>query len=98
MTRPISAFESTTARSERVGLWFRDQLVPDVDDVQVSTVDRHPAGLRVKLASGEEIHAAAVIVASALTDSHTRPSLWPGSARTALPLRARSRTAPSTTI
>jgi len=52
----------------RYGLWFGDQLVPDVEDVRVSTVDHQPHhGFRLKLNSGEELQAAAVIVASGLT-------------------------------
>lgn len=51
----------------RYGMWFRDQLVPDVEDVRVSTVDRQAHGFRLKLSSGEELSAAVVIVASGLT-------------------------------
>lgn len=51
----------------RYGLWFRDQLVPDVEDVRVASVDRQAHGFRLKLASGEELQAAAVIVATGLT-------------------------------
>ncbi|GAA3135934.1 FAD-dependent oxidoreductase [Streptomyces rectiviolaceus] len=51
----------------RYGLWFRDQLVPDVEDVRVSSVDRQAHGFRLKLSSGEELQAAAVVVASGLT-------------------------------
>ncbi|MCY0949862.1 FAD-dependent oxidoreductase [Streptomyces sp. H27-S2] len=51
----------------RYGLWFRDRLVPDVEDVQVTGVDQEKRGFRVKLSSGEEMTAAAVVVASGLT-------------------------------
>jgi hypothetical protein len=41
--------------------------VPDVEDVRVLAVDRHRDGLRLKLSSGEEFHATAVVVASGLS-------------------------------
>ncbi|MFI5808528.1 NAD(P)-binding domain-containing protein [Streptomyces sp. NPDC051561] len=51
----------------RYGLWFQEQLVPDVDDVRVASVDRQLDGFRLKLSSGEELRANAVVVASGLT-------------------------------
>ncbi|MFJ9585746.1 FAD-dependent oxidoreductase [Streptomyces acidicola] len=52
----------------RYGLWFMRQLVPGVEDVRVRTVDRQAGGgFRLKLASGEELTASAVVVASGLT-------------------------------
>ncbi|MDX3695662.1 NAD(P)-binding domain-containing protein [Streptomyces europaeiscabiei] len=52
----------------RYGRWFMDQLVPEVEDARVRTVDRKPDGaFRLKLSSGEELAASAVVVASGLT-------------------------------
>ena len=52
----------------RYGLWFMGQLVPDVEDVRVRTLDRQPDGsFRLKLSSGEELTASAVVMASGLT-------------------------------
>ena len=51
----------------RYGLWFGEQLVPDVEDVRVSVVDRQHDGFPLKLSSGEELRAGAVVVASGLT-------------------------------
>jgi cation diffusion facilitator CzcD-associated flavoprotein CzcO len=52
----------------RYGHWFMEQLVPEVEDVRVRTVDRQPdGGFRLKLSSGEELIAPAVVVASGLT-------------------------------
>ncbi|MGB8943231.1 MAG: FAD-dependent oxidoreductase [Streptomyces sp.] len=51
----------------RYGLWFAEQLVPGVEDIRVLAVDRHQDGFRLKLSSGEELQAQAVVVASGLT-------------------------------
>lgn len=51
----------------RYGLWFTEQLVPDVEQVQVVAVDRADSGFTVKLDSGETIRARAVVVATGLT-------------------------------
>lgn len=46
------------------GRWFAEQLVPEVEDVRVLGVDRQADGFHLKLASGEELRASAVVVAS----------------------------------
>ncbi|MFF3643529.1 NAD(P)-binding domain-containing protein [Streptomyces sp. NPDC002564] len=51
----------------RYGTWFRDRLVPRVEDERVATVDRAPDGFRVKLSSGEVIRSCAVVVATGLS-------------------------------
>ncbi|WP_406443670.1 lysine N(6)-hydroxylase/L-ornithine N(5)-oxygenase family protein [Streptomyces sp. NBC_01613] len=50
----------------RYGRWFAEELVPEVERVRVLGVDRQADGFRLKLASGEELRAAAVVVASGM--------------------------------
>ncbi|WP_262056488.1 lysine N(6)-hydroxylase/L-ornithine N(5)-oxygenase family protein [Streptomyces sp. STR69] len=50
----------------RYGRWFAGELVPEVEDVRVLAVDRQPDGFRLKLASGEEVRAAAVVAAGGM--------------------------------
>lgn len=58
---PISLFV-------RYGLWFRDHWAPDVEETEVAAVDQSVDGFHVKLASGEELTAASVVVASGLSN------------------------------
>lgn len=51
----------------RYGGWFAEMLVPDVEQVRVVSVDRTEGANHVKLDSGEEIRARAVVVATGLT-------------------------------
>ncbi len=51
----------------RYGRWFAERLVPEVEPVQVVSVDRHEREFHVKLDSGEELTAPAVVVASGLS-------------------------------
>jgi thioredoxin reductase len=54
----------------RYGMWFTERFVPDVEQVRVVSVDRMDAfepAYHVKLDSGEEIRARAVVVATGLT-------------------------------
>lgn len=51
----------------RYGRWFAERLVPEVETVQVTSVDRHDGGFHLKLDSGEELTAPAVVVASGLS-------------------------------
>ncbi|MEV8547803.1 NAD(P)-binding domain-containing protein [Streptomyces sp. NPDC051572] len=50
----------------RYGRWFAEQLVPEVENIRVLGVDRQADGFHLKLASGEELRAAAVVVASGM--------------------------------
>ncbi|MFG2524915.1 NAD(P)-binding domain-containing protein [Streptomyces sp. NPDC048527] len=50
----------------RYGRWFAEQLVPEVEDARVLGVARQADGFRVKLASGEEVRAPSVVVASGM--------------------------------
>ncbi|WP_427919111.1 FAD-dependent oxidoreductase [Streptomyces sp. cg40] len=50
----------------RYGRWFAEELVPEVEQVRVLGVDRQADGFHLKLASGEELRAAAVVVASGM--------------------------------
>ncbi|PWI45643.1 NAD(P)/FAD-dependent oxidoreductase [Streptomyces sp. ICBB 8177] len=51
----------------RYGEWFTERLVPEVERVRVASVDRDAREFRVKLESGEELTAPAVVVASGLS-------------------------------
>ncbi|RFU87731.1 NAD(P)/FAD-dependent oxidoreductase [Streptomyces triticagri] len=69
----------------RYGLWFAERLVPDLEQVRVVAVDRAPAagrgataaaGFVLKLDSGEQFTARAVVVATGLTGAaHLPPGL-----------------------
>ncbi|MEV0905480.1 FAD-dependent oxidoreductase [Streptomyces hokutonensis] len=50
----------------RYGQWFAEELVPEVERVRVLGVDRQADGFHLKLASGEEMRSAAVVVASGM--------------------------------
>ncbi|MFD4878973.1 NAD(P)-binding domain-containing protein [Streptomyces sp. NPDC058420] len=50
----------------RYGRWFAGQLVPEAENVRVLGVDRQADGFHLKLASGEELRASAVVVASGM--------------------------------
>jgi cation diffusion facilitator CzcD-associated flavoprotein CzcO len=51
----------------RYGMWFTERFVPDVEQVRVVSVDQMAGAFHVKLDSGEEIRARAVVVATGLT-------------------------------
>src|SRR2546423_13329801 len=48
-------------------MWFQEHLVPAVEQVRVVTVDLHDGALQVKLESGEQLQARAVVGATGLT-------------------------------
>ncbi|WP_328747328.1 NAD(P)-binding domain-containing protein [Streptomyces sp. NBC_00285] len=50
----------------RYGRWFAEELVPEVERIRVLGVDRQADGFHLKLASGEELQATAVVVASGM--------------------------------
>ncbi|MEU7257768.1 FAD-dependent oxidoreductase [Streptomyces rimosus] len=51
----------------RYGDWFQQRLVPDLEQVRVVSADRRAGGFEVKLDSGEQFRARAVVVATGLT-------------------------------
>jgi cation diffusion facilitator CzcD-associated flavoprotein CzcO len=58
------------------GEWFTEQLVPDVERVRVVSVDRRGDGFELKLDSGEQFTARAVVVATGLSGlAHLPPEL-----------------------
>jgi hypothetical protein len=66
----------------RYGLWFQSELLPDVEEVMVSSLDHEAGGdpeqgrFRLKLESGEEIETPSVVVATGLTGfAHLPPQL-----------------------
>ncbi|MGK5638231.1 NAD(P)-binding domain-containing protein [Streptomyces sp. URMC 126] len=62
----------------RYGMWFTERYVGEVENIPVRTVGRSPTGYRVCLASGAEIDAAAVVVATGLAAlAHIPPRLLP---------------------
>ncbi|MDX6311294.1 MAG: FAD-dependent urate hydroxylase [Streptomyces sp.] len=50
----------------RYGRWFQERLVPDLEQVRVVSVDRRGPGFDLKLDSGEQFQARAVVVATGL--------------------------------
>jgi thioredoxin reductase len=58
------------------GQWFQQQLVPELEQVRVVSVDRGEGGFALKLDSGESFTARAVVVATGLSGlSHLPPEL-----------------------
>jgi FAD-dependent urate hydroxylase len=51
----------------RYGRWFAERLVPEVEQTQVVAVDRVDGEFQLKLDSGEQVTAPAVVVASGLS-------------------------------
>ncbi|KAA6221100.1 NAD(P)/FAD-dependent oxidoreductase [Streptomyces albofaciens JCM 4342] len=51
----------------RYGEWFQQRLVPDLEQVRVVSADRRAGGFELKLDSGEQFRARAVVVATGLT-------------------------------
>ncbi|MEV5981106.1 NAD(P)-binding domain-containing protein [Streptomyces sp. NPDC052114] len=58
----------------RYGRWFQSRLVPRVEDERVAAVDRTGGGFSVKLASGEKLRTASVVVATGLTGAAHLPA------------------------
>jgi FAD-dependent urate hydroxylase len=52
----------------RYGLWFQENLVPEVENERVCEVSRNGTGFNLLLSSGERVHAAAVVVATGHVD------------------------------
>lgn len=49
------------------GLWFQQQVAPDLDSRRVTSVTQATGGFRVVLSDGEELHAPRVVVAAGLS-------------------------------
>ncbi|GAA0452614.1 NAD(P)-binding domain-containing protein [Streptomyces sp. NPDC046215] len=68
-TIPVETFS-------RYGLWFQERLVPELERVRVVSVDRRSTGFELKLDSGEQFTARAVVVATGLSGlAHLPPEL-----------------------
>jgi hypothetical protein len=52
----------------RYGLWFQENLVPDVERERVVDLARNGNGFDLRLSSGESLHAASVVVATGHVD------------------------------
>lgn len=65
---PYSDFGEPISRElfAKYALWFQRTLVPDVEDLTVTSVTKTRDGFEVQLSSGEKFHAAQVIVATGL--------------------------------
>ncbi|MEV5123758.1 FAD-dependent oxidoreductase [Streptomyces decoyicus] len=60
----------------RYGQWVQQRLVPDLEQVKVVSVDRRDDGFELKLDSGEQVGARAVVVATGLSGlAHLPPEL-----------------------
>jgi cation diffusion facilitator CzcD-associated flavoprotein CzcO len=58
------------------GLWFQRQAVPSADSTHVASVERDPAGFRLRLADGREATGGAVVVAVGSGPFAHRPALY----------------------
>lgn len=47
----------------KYGLWFQQQALPDLDQRQISCIERDSTGFRVSVAGGEEIRSQRVVIA-----------------------------------
>jgi thioredoxin reductase len=56
------------------GLWFQQHVVPDVDETQVTVVERNGRDFQVTLADGRELEAPVVVAATGLTSYAHRPA------------------------
>ncbi|KNB54040.1 FAD-dependent oxidoreductase [Streptomyces caatingaensis] len=83
----------------RYGMWFTARHVGEVENTQVRTVERSRTGYRVRLEDGEEIDAAAVVVATGLGAlAHIPPRLLPLAPRGTGPEAALSHTSQHTDL
>jgi FAD-dependent urate hydroxylase len=57
----------------RYGLWFQRQLLPDLDQRQISSIERDSTGFRVSVADGELITSQRVVIASGIAPFAWRP-------------------------
>lgn len=60
----------------RYGLWFQQQLVPDLERTAVRRIEAHRGGFRIALESGEDFGSRSVVVATGLGPfAHVPPEL-----------------------
>lgn len=57
----------------RYALSFQQRLVPTVEDVFVTALDRRPGGFDLKLANGEDIRAKSIVIATGLSHAEYIP-------------------------
>ena len=60
------------------GLWFQQQVVPDVDPRRIVKVERAGNGFRLGLDDGEFFHAQRVVVATGISKFPRRPPIFDG--------------------
>jgi cation diffusion facilitator CzcD-associated flavoprotein CzcO len=49
------------------GMWFQQQLVPYLEDVEVTSLERARGGFEIELATGERLHARRVVVSTGVS-------------------------------
>jgi thioredoxin reductase len=64
----------------RYGEWFQQRLVPDVDRARVTWLQHGPGGFSLRLGTGEELTAGAVVVATGLLGYRHVPTELAGAA------------------
>jgi hypothetical protein len=60
------------------GHWFQRQVVPDLEQRQITNVDLDPRGFRVGLADGEQFISHRVVVAAGISTFASRPAEFDG--------------------
>jgi len=60
------------------GLWFRERVVPDVDETYVSSIERQDGQFLVSLADGRKVRSQAVVMATGLSHYAHRPEEYSG--------------------
>src|SRR5580698_230572 len=60
------------------GHWFQRQVVPDLEQRQITNVDLDPRGFRVGLADGEQFISRRVVVAAGISTFASRPAEFDG--------------------
>ena len=58
----------------RYGLWFQQQVLPDLDQRQISSIETDSTGFRVSVADGEVITSQRVVIASGIAPFAWRPA------------------------
>jgi FAD-dependent urate hydroxylase len=58
------------------GLWYREQVVPQVDRRQVASVEKNGSGFRITLSDGDELKSDRVVVATGIAPFPYRPKVF----------------------